>query len=294
MSVRLPVKASKSLLVQSPVASGSFTAMRSPVPVEFDQQEIVAIGAARIGEIDLEPRLVDGRADRLEVELDRLILVGRKTGLARRHAQRGRVGAAEVAARGIARDVERMVSTTEVDNGLIARRAKDLPAVLAIGDRAERHVIEGLRVAGRIGQRQVLDIGAERVVDRRLHRIDALVGILGHHVAAVVDEIGIVVRAAGHRIDAGPADERVVAGAAVKRIVAGAALEHVDPGRAGQGIGAEGAENMENADGIATGSDGDIVGGIGVEALRMRRIDVLQVEVVDDILERVVVNAGDG
>ena len=40
--------------------------------------------------------------------------------------------------------------------------------------------------------------------------------------------------------------------------------------------------------------DGDIVGGIGVEALRMRRIDVLQVEVVGDILERVVVNAGDG
>ena len=51
---------------------------------------------------------------------------------------------------------------------------------------------------------------------------------------------------------------------------------------------------MENANGIATGSDGDIVGGIGVEALRMRRIDVLQVEVVGDILERVVVNAGDG
>src|SRR4029077_13215362 len=123
--------------------------------------------AARIGEIDLEPRSVDGRADRLEVELDRLILVGRKTGLARRHTQRGRVGAAEVAARGIARDVERMVPTTEVDNGLIARRANDLPAVLAIGYGAGRHVIEGLRVAGRIGEGQVLDIGSERKAGRR-------------------------------------------------------------------------------------------------------------------------------
>ena len=272
MSVRLPVKASKSLLVQSPVASGSFTAMRSPVPVNSISRKLWRSVPLALAKSISSRDWSTAELSRLEVELDRLILVGRKTGLARRHAQRGRVGAAEVAARGIARDVERMVSTTEVDNGLIARRAKDLPAVLAIGDRAERHVIEGLRVAGRIGQRQVLDIGAERVVDRRLHRIDALVEqFSSHHVAAVVDEIGIVVRRRRASLGAGPADERVVAGAAVERIVAGSALEYVDPGRAGQGIGAEGAENMENADGIATGSDGDIVGGIGVEALRMRR-----------------------
>ena len=85
-----------------------------------------------------------------------------------------------------------------------------------------------------------------------------------------------------------------VTGAVVNPVGKVGRIEHVNPGRAGQGIGAEGAKNMQDANGIAAGSDGDIVGGIGVEALRMRRIDVLQVEVVTDILERVVVNAGDG
>ena len=187
----------------------------------FDQQEVVAIGAACIGEIDLEPRSVDGRADRLEVKLDRLILVGRKTGLARRHAERGRVGTAEVAARGIARDVERMVATADVDNGLIARRAKDLPAVLAVGDRAGRHVVEGLRVAGGIGEGQVLDIGSERKADRRLHRVDAVVERFRDHVANVVDDVGIVAGTAQHGVGARAAVEDIGAVTADERVGSG-------------------------------------------------------------------------
>ena len=75
------------------------------------------------------------------------------------------------------------------------------------------------RVAGAVdvaaaGQRQVLDIGAERVADRRLHRVGAFAERLGHHVAGVVDDVGVVAGAAAHRVGAGAAVERVVAAVA--------------------------------------------------------------------------------
>ena len=55
----------------------------------------------------------------------------------------------------------------------------------------------GAAVAGAVdvaaaGQGQVLDVGAERVADRRLHRVGALVERLGHHVAGIVDDVGVV------------------------------------------------------------------------------------------------------
>ena len=49
---------------------------------------------------------------------------------------------------------------------------------------------------------------------RRLHRVGALVGALGHHVAGVVDDVGVVAGAADHGVGAGAAVERVVAGVA--------------------------------------------------------------------------------
>ena len=68
------------------------------------------------------------------------------------------------------------------------------------------------------GQRQVLDVGAERVADAALHGVGALPGSLGDHVAGRVDHIGVV---------AGAADHGVVAGAAVEHVVAGVAGERV-------------------------------------------------------------------
>ena len=48
---------------------------------------------------------------------------------------------------------------------------------------------------------------------------DALVGVLGDHIAGIVDEVAVV---------AGPADHQVGAGLAVERIVAGIAVDGVD------------------------------------------------------------------
>src|SRR4051812_27304555 len=54
-------------------------------------------------------------------------------------------------------------------------------------------------------QGQVLDIGAERVAGRRLDGVDALVERLRHHVAGIVDEVGVVAEAADERVGAGAA-----------------------------------------------------------------------------------------
>ena len=91
----------------------------------------------------------------------------------------------------------------------------------------------GIAVAGAVdvgaaGQGQVVDIGAEREADRRLHRVGAFVERLGHHVADVVDHVGVV---------AGAADQRVRASAAVERVVAVAAEHDVHAAGAGDLVG---------------------------------------------------------
>ena len=53
-------------------------------------------------------------------------------------------------------------------------------------------------IAAAAGQGQVLDVGAERVGDRGLHGVGAGAASLGHHVAGVVDDVGVVAGAAGH------------------------------------------------------------------------------------------------
>src|SRR3954471_22498339 len=96
----------------------------------------------------------------LEVELDRLAVEGGSgIGLACRGAQLGRVWSAEVAGARVARHPEREVAAAAIDDLLIVR-TRNLPAVLAVGDRAKRHIVEGLGVrqmrAGLVLQRQVL------------------------------------------------------------------------------------------------------------------------------------------
>ena len=105
----------------------------------------------------------------------------------------------------------------------------------------------GGRVAGdRVGERvalavdrretrqgQVLDIGAEHVGDARHHRVDARARSLDHHVAGVVDDIGVVPALALHGVGADQTVEDVVAGIA-DQDVAGAVAGGVEARRAGE------------------------------------------------------------
>ena len=98
----------------------------------------------------------------------------------------------------------------------------------------------GVAVAGAVevggpGQGEVLDVGAEREAHRRLHQVGAFVGIFGHHVADVVDQIGVVAGTAQHGVGARAAVEDIVAAAADERVGAGCADEGVGAGEPLQG-----------------------------------------------------------
>src|SRR5258708_9332246 len=80
----------------------------------------------------------------------------------------------------------------------------------------------------RTGEVEVLDIGAKRVgVERRIDRVRAFTGILTHHIAGIVDDVGVV---------AGPADHRVGSRAEVKRIAALGTRQRVVPSQARQAV----------------------------------------------------------
>src|SRR5690606_281808 len=83
-------------------------------------------------------------------------------------------------------------------------------------------------------QRQVLDVVRQRVVDGRLHAIDALAGQLDYKVAGVVDVVEVVPGAACQRVGPGAAVEHVVAGTTVKPVCQGVAGQRVVMRRSGQ------------------------------------------------------------
>src|SRR5262249_37783347 len=160
-------------------------------------------------------------------------------------------------------DVAAAVEDDRLDvgpDGVVDRGMDDVVALVGIlGDRvagrvdeidvvagaADHHVVAAPAVkgvvAGVAGQRVVvggaggvdvaaaveddgLDVGADRIVDRGMDDVVALVGVLRDHVAGIVDHIGVVAGAPLHDVGAGPAIERVVAGVAgekVGRTVAG-------------------------------------------------------------------------
>ena len=89
----------------------------------------------------------------------------------------------------------------------------------------------------RARQGQVLDIGAERVVDRRLHRVGALADGFRHHVADIIDDIGVVARSTRQGVVAGPAVERIVAVTAEEGVVAAQAGQGVVAAVAGDDVG---------------------------------------------------------
>ena len=99
----------------------------------------------------------------------------------------------------------------------------------------------GERIAGAVdgvaaGQRQIFEFDAESVDDRGLDRVGAAGGQFGYHIAGIVDDIDVVVGAAGHDIGSGsavqgvgpdPAIQRIDVVAAVERVVAVPAVEDV-------------------------------------------------------------------
>ena len=116
----------------------------------------------------------------------------------------------------VARAVDDIGVVAQPAGHRVAARAPIQPVVQVVARQTVvQHVAEPVR--RRPGQLQILQPPAERVVDRRLHRVPVGAG-LDHPVARPVDHIGV---------GAKPADHRVVARAAVERVVAVAAVEPV-------------------------------------------------------------------
>ena len=89
---------------------------------------------------------------------------------------------------------------------------------------------------------QVLEIGAKREADRGPNRVRALARVLGHHVADIVHDVGVIAQTADHGVGARAAVEDIRGAVANYRVVVSVAGS-VDRGDAGQSqvleIGAE-------------------------------------------------------
>ena len=119
------------------------------------------------------------------------------------------------------------------DVGVVARAADHRVGAAAAVERVVAGVAGervGERVAGAVDvpvpvSTRFSTFAAERVGHARANRVRALARRLGHDVAGVVDDVGVVPGTAGHRVGAGAAVERVVAGVArqaLASVVAGA------------------------------------------------------------------------
>ena len=135
--------------------------------------------------------------------------------------------------RGQRAGVGRRIGARVADERVVAAAAGENVVAGIAGDDV------GVAVAGAVdvaaaGQGQVLDIGAERVADRRLHRVGAAAyaGAFRRHVAGVVDHVGVVAGAADHGVGACAAVEGVVTRTAVERIRARACGDDVGAGAA--------------------------------------------------------------
>ena len=233
------------------------------VAAAADQKEAVAAAVGDLLDAGENVGALPTRRDHLPA---RLVAAGHRIGV-----DDGRdVG------RGQRAGVGRRIGTTVADERVIAAHAgEDVVAGIAGDD-------IGVAVAGAVdvaaaGQGQVLDIGAERVADRRLHGVGALAGAFRRHVAGVVDHVGVVVGAADHRVGASAAVEGVVTGTAVERIRARACGDDVGAGAAvdDEAAGRTGVGNQRVA--------------VVVEGHRHRRLG----DVVDVAVERIVHRVGD-
>ena len=111
-----------------------------------------------------------------------------------------------------------VVAGAAVQHVVAGAAAEHVVAAVA-GQRVVEGVAGGVDGAG-AGQRQVLDVGAERVADARLHRVGAFAWPLPSPCRrAASDHVGVVAGAADHGVVAGAAVEHVVAGVAGERVV---------------------------------------------------------------------------
>ena len=120
-------------------------------------------------------------------------------------------------------------------HGVVAGAAVEHVVAAVAGQRVVEGVAGGVDGAG-AGQRQVLDVGAERVADARLHRVGAFACSFGHGIAGRIHHIGVVAGAAAHGVVAGAAVEGVVARTTVQRIVAAEARDRIFLAGAGQHV----------------------------------------------------------
>ncbi len=113
---------------------------------------------------------------------------------------------AETAVQGVAPGltVEEVV-TVEAPDAVIAAIAEQ-----DIGKR-----VAGSAAVGRARQPQVIEIGAQGIAEAGIDDVGAFSGILDDHIVDVVDDIGIVARAADHQIRTRLAVEIIVAAKAL-------------------------------------------------------------------------------
>ena len=109
------------------------------------------------------------------------------------------------------------------DAVVAAHAAQGRAEVVADDDVVQRIAGAGSVAALAAHQCQVLDVVAERPVDRRINRVGAESGLLDDGVENVIDDIGVVTRAAGQHIGSGAAVQPVVACVAREKVGAGVA-----------------------------------------------------------------------
>ncbi len=112
---------------------------------------------------------------------------------------------------GVARVVHHVGVVTRTAGHCVGARAAVESIVAAVaGYRVIQFVASTVDVAG-AGQNQVFDVVGEGVGNARLHDVDAFADAFGYDVAGVIDDIGIVARAADQGIGPGATVQRVVA-----------------------------------------------------------------------------------
>ena len=139
--------------------------------------------------------------------------------------------------------IQRIAAVAAIEDVIAAKAVQRVDA-LKTGQGVDR-IIAVDRVVQRIagatdractGQGQVFKVVVQRPGDRADHRIRTLVQVLVSRVAQVIDSIGVVARAADHRVCAGAAIQHIGAVAAIQHVAAAAAEQRVIAKQTGQSI----------------------------------------------------------
>ncbi len=132
---------------------------------------------------------------------------------------------------------------------VVAGKSRECVVAAVAGDDIIECVAGAIQVL-QPGQRQVLDISPQRIVDRGLHHVvGAGVQRFCNDVGGHIHNIGIVAQASGHLVRAGSTIEGIVARPAEELVVAVQAHELVVPAVAGEDVGefVAGAVNVIDA-----------------------------------------------